>query len=281
HKGDFYRAPGAGAEQLDADFLADGCRGNSPLEVGWGRDGFAVKTDNHITGDNAGLIRGLSRHDFMHVHALRRLQPEGHGFGTVQGPNLHPQPTARHTTCSVQLRHDFLDRINGNGQPHFPTANNGRIHPDDFPTHVDQWTTAVACRQRGIGLEVASYQASTEKLTFLAAHNAQGNRVLETEGTANRHYQFTNVRSGRTTERHNRQGTLRGQLEQGHIAKWIASQDSRSRGLAIIQMYVNPRALLNHVIVGQYQAIRANDEATPGRDRHLVVWYGRMVLGQR
>ena len=55
HGGDFYRAPGAGAEQFDADFLADGCRGNSPLEVGWGRDGFAVKTDNHITGDDTGL----------------------------------------------------------------------------------------------------------------------------------------------------------------------------------------------------------------------------------
>src|SRR5712691_5241582 len=101
HERDFYRAPGAGAEQFDADFLADGCRGDSPLEVGWRRDGFAVKTDNHITGDNAGLMRWLSGHDFIHVHALWRLQPEGRGFGTVQGPNLHPEPSPRHTTCSV------------------------------------------------------------------------------------------------------------------------------------------------------------------------------------
>ena len=67
HEGHFYRAPGAGAEQLDADFLADGCRGNSSLEVAWSSYGFAVKTDNHITGHNAGLMRWLSGHDFMHV----------------------------------------------------------------------------------------------------------------------------------------------------------------------------------------------------------------------
>ena len=88
----------------------------------------------------------------------------------------------------------------------------------------------------GIGLEVASYQAtSPEKLAFLAAHNAQGNRMLETQGTANRHHQLTNLRSGRTAERNNRQGTLRSQLEQGHIAKRITSQDGRCGGLAIIR----------------------------------------------
>ena len=72
-EGDVYRAPGAGAEQLDTNFLADGCRGDSALEVGWRRDGFAVKTDNHITGDNAGLMRWLSGHDFMHIYTLRCL----------------------------------------------------------------------------------------------------------------------------------------------------------------------------------------------------------------
>src|SRR4029453_13154045 len=149
-----------------------------------------------------------------------------------------------------------------------------------LPTHVDQWTTAVAYRQGGIGLEVASYQASTrgEKLTFLATHNTQGNSMLETEGTANRYPQLTNVRSGRTTERDDRQGTLRCQLEQGHIAKWIASQDGRCRCPAIVQTYVNARVLLDPMIVGQHQAIRTNDEATPGRGRHLGVWYDRMVL---
>src|SRR5262245_62546937 len=109
----------------------------------------------------------------------------------------------------------------------------------------------MACRQRGIGLEEASYQASTENLTFLAAHNTQTNRMLETEGTANRHHQLTNMRSGRAAEREDRQGTLCGQLEQGHIAKWIASQDGRCRGLAIVQTYVNTRVLLDHMIVGQ------------------------------
>ena len=67
HEGDFYRAPGTGAEQLDADFLANGGRSDYPLEVGWCHDSFAVKTDNHITGNNAGLMRRLSRHDFIHV----------------------------------------------------------------------------------------------------------------------------------------------------------------------------------------------------------------------
>ena len=217
-------------------FLPMGVEANSSLEVAWSGDGFAVKTDNHITGDNAGLMRWLSGHDFMHVHTPESASsPRASALVRSRGRICTPsQPrVTRPAVCSCGT----ISLIASMGMAS-PTSHGQQwlcIIPTTSPRMLTSGPPLLPV-VGGIGLEVASDQATSPRTwRFLPLTMprvivcSRNRRDCQSPPPTHQRASRPELPRGRVTGR----GRFCSQLEQGHIAKQIASQDGCCRGLAI------------------------------------------------
>ena len=171
----------------------------------------------------------------------------------------------------LQLRHDHLDQRRGHGEGDADIAATGRedrgVHADDLAIQVEGRTARIAAVHRRVDLQVVV--GTRADVAVMGRDDAGCHRAAEAERIADGEHPVTDagVLVGEVDER--KLLAVRLDLDQGHVRTGIGA-DQRGRELvAVLHRHRDVLGVLDHVIVGDHEAVRRDEETRPLRQRRV------------
>src|SRR5262249_23994308 len=179
--------------------------------------------------------------------------------------NHHAEPAAGDAAFVLQLRHDLLRQVDGDGESDADvaaaTAEDRRVDADDLALGVEQGTAGVAGIDGRVGLDEVVVGPLVD-VPADGADDADGDRVLEAERVADGDDPLADTEGVRITQLH--RGQVFGialDLDQRDVGLRVASRDLRLELLPVGQLHQDLVGVLDDVVVGEDVAAGVDDEA--------------------
>src|SRR6185295_17170693 len=235
-------------------------------QVARGVDRAAVDSGQDVAVHDPGVRRRRVVLDLADQSAVGPLEAERLRGLEVQVLDLDAQIAAADLPLVAQLRQDLLERRDRHGEADVLGAVVDRCRDPDHPAvHVDERAARVAEVDRGVGLdEVLERGVADADRSPLGADHAGGDRLVEVERIADDHHPVADARPVAVAELEEAQAVAGVDLEQSDVGRRVDALDLR-RVVALAQVDADARRAVDHVVVGDHQAVGRDDEAAAAR----------------
>ena len=182
-----------------------------------------------------------------------------------------------------QLGDDLLGLVGGNGETDADAAAvrriDGGVDADHLAVDIDQRPAGIAVVDRRIDLDEIVIGTAVQ-IAAASRDDAGGNGGADAEGIADREdlvaeLQLVGIAPGDGCER-----LRRFDLQDGKVRLGVGAQQLGRKLGAVIQRYLDVDRVLNDMVVGDDDAVRADDEAGAERHGALALLLARHLLGE-
>ena len=144
------------------------------------------------------------------------------------------------------------------------------IDADQVAVDVDQGTARIARIDRGIGLDEVFEGVDAQLAAAQRTDDATGHGLADAKRIADRQYRIAYLQAFRIAQRDCRQLLDLG-LQHGQVGIGIGADDACHGAAAIVQQDLDRGGTLDHVVVGQDIAGRADDHATANAGKQVFL----------
>ena len=208
----------------------------------------------------------------------------------IGNPDSQPRPDE--LTVFDEAIADFTSQIRGDGKADADPDAHGRadhgIHAHDLAVDVDQRAAGIAHVDVGVGLDeiLVGQGPHVFDLTALGTDVAEGDAVLEVEGSANGDGELTHPHLIGIGELHRNQARdLFAQLNHRQVGLGIPAADLGLHLATILEDHQNGLGIFDHMVVGQDVTVFAHDHSGPApvveRNTLGTIGFGLRALASR
>src|SRR5581483_5456117 len=238
--------------------------GYDPRQVLHLLDVLAVKLDHDVTGFNA---RGLCRALVINARdqrAVWRLDVKAVADLVGDLLDLDAEPAAPRLAELAELidhpGHGLRRHRKADADRAARWRDDRRVDADDLAVEIEQRTTGVAAIDRGVGLDVIIIRPRID-IAVTGRDDAGGHGAAETKRVADRDHPLAEPQRVGVAELHGDQRLVRLEAQQREIRAFVAADDLSLVLAAVVQNDVDLVGVGDHVVVGDDQPRRVDDEA--------------------
>lgn len=138
-------------------------------------------------------------------------------------------------------------------------SDNCRVHSDDPAAAVEQWSSAVAGVDLGVGLdEIAQRRAAAGDAAAKRAYHADRDRALKAIGVADRDRDLPDLEPVGVAKRSSRKAGC-GDPDDREVDQWIPAEALGYEHATVGESDLQLRTLADDVVIRQNLAVRGND----------------------
>ena len=224
----------------------------------------AIGRDDHIADAHARLVGGRAGFDLGHDEAIAAIDTKGLGQLLGKILALRAETAATHFTMLDQLLHDVVRQVDRDSETDADItlaagAVNGGIDAHQFAPQVDQCATRVPEVDRRVSLDEVLDRLDAEPGSPQRRDDARGHGLPEAERIPHGDDEIPDAQRAGIGQR-NLDQIVGIHPQHGNVGITVAADNFGAQFAPVLERYVDFVGVLDHVLVGQDQAVGGIDD---------------------